>query len=176
MVNGKCASIFINHFYLKDFMTTTNEQVIENFYTAFQKLDYRSMTGNYADDIVFFDPVFGLLTDREVYAMWEMLCTNAKNFSLAYSNITRLDEEYSTCEWTATYTFSATGRKVINNGKAYMKFADGRIIKHSDGFSLYKWRQQAFGLTGILLGWNSYFQNRIRKRAQQNLRKFILDN
>jgi ketosteroid isomerase-like protein len=154
----------------------SNEQLIENFYSAFQKLDADAMNSNYADDIVFFDPVFGLLQGEEARAMWQMLCKSAKDFSLKYSNIIHLDEEYSTCEWIATYTFSKTGRIVINKGKAYMKFANEKIIEHSDGFSLYKWSKQALGLPGILFGWNSYFQNKIRKQAQNNLRKFILDN
>jgi len=153
-----------------------NEQLIENFYNAFQKLDDKSMVGNYADDIVFFDPVFSLLEGDEVRAMWKMLCKNAKDFSLTYSNIVHLDEEYSTCQWIATYTFSKTGRKVINNGKAHMKFANGKIIEHSDGFSVHKWSKQAFGLVGLLFGWNSYFQNRIKKQARKNLRSFILNN
>ena len=154
----------------------TNEQLIENFYNAFQKLDYKSMCANYADDIVFFDPVFNLLEGDEVRAMWEMLCKNAKDFSLTYSNIIHLDEEYSTCQWVATYIFSKTGRKVINNGKAHMKFANGKVIEHSDGFSVHKWSKQAFGIVGLLFGWNSYFQNRIKKQARKNLRNFILNN
>jgi len=153
-----------------------NEQLVENFYNAFQKLDDKSMVSNYADDIVFFDPVFSLLEGDEVRAMWKMLCKNAKDFSLTYSNIVHLDEEYSTCQWIATYTFSKTGRKVINNGKAHMKFANGKIIEHSDGFSVHKWSKQTFGLVGLLFGWNSYFQNRIKKQARKNLRSFILNN
>ncbi|HMG83797.1 MAG TPA: nuclear transport factor 2 family protein [Ferruginibacter sp.] len=153
-----------------------NEELIENFYSAFQKLDAAAMNSNYADDIVFFDPVFGLLQGDEARSMWEMLCKTATDFSLTYSNIVHLDEEYSTCDWVATYTFSRTGKRVVNNSKAYMKFYNGKIIEHSDGFSLYKWCKQALGLPGILFGWNSFFQNRIRKQAQDNLRKFILNN
>jgi ketosteroid isomerase-like protein len=153
-----------------------NEQLIENFYNAFQKLDDKSMVSNYADDIVFFDPVFSLLEGDEVRAMWSMLCKNAQKFSFSYSNIVHLDEEYSTCQWIATYTFSKTGRKIINNGKAHMKFANGKIIEHSDGFSLHKWSRQAFGIIGLLFGWNSYFQNRIKKQARKKLKEFILNN
>ena len=88
----------------------------------------------YAEDIVFSDPVFMVLKGDEVRAMWEMLCKNAKDFSLTYSNIELLDEEYATCNWVATYTFSKTGRKVVNRIKAYMKFYEGEIIEHSDAF------------------------------------------
>lgn len=155
------------------FMTDNRDELINKFYSSFQKLDHAGMNSCYSDDIVFFDPVFGLLHGNEARAMWEMLCTNAKDFSLTYSNITHLDEEYSTCNWIATYTFSKTGRKVINNIKAHMRFADGKIIEHSDAFSLHKWSAQALGFSGWLLGWNSFFQRKIKNGAKRNLLRFM---
>jgi ketosteroid isomerase-like protein len=152
---------------------TNNEQLINNFYSSFQKLDHKGMNACYSDDIVFFDPVFGLLKGHEAMSMWEMLCTNAKDFSLTYGNIQHLDDEYSTCNWEATYTFSKTGRRVVNKIKANMKFAGGKIIEHSDAFSLHKWSSQALGFNGWLLGWNSFFQNKIKNGAKKNLLKFM---
>jgi ketosteroid isomerase-like protein len=151
----------------------TNPQLIEKFYTAFQQLDAAAMNSCYSEDIVFFDPVFGLLKGGEVRSMWEMLCKNARQFSLTYGNIVVLDDEYSTCDWTATYIFSATGKQVVNKVKANMRFAGGKIIEHSDGFSVHKWSKQAFGLTGTLFGWNSFFQNKIKNTARKNLMKFM---
>ena len=60
----------------------TNESVITKFYTAFQQRDAATMNSCYNEDIVFSDPAFGLLKGDEVRAMWEMLCKNAKDFSL----------------------------------------------------------------------------------------------
>ena len=154
-------------------MTANHEELINKFYSSFQKLDYKGMIACYSDDIIFFDPVFGLLRGDEVRAMWEMLCTNAKHFSLTYSNIKHLDEEYSTCEWVATYTFSKTGKKVVNKIKANMRFADGKIAEHSDAFSLHKWSKQAIGFMGWLLGWNRFFQKKIQNGARKNLAKFM---
>ncbi|MEO6721705.1 MAG: nuclear transport factor 2 family protein [Ferruginibacter sp.] len=151
----------------------SNEELINNFYSSFQKLDYAGMNKCYSDDIVFFDPVFGLLKGDEARYMWEMLCKNAKDFSLTYGNIIALDDEYYTCDWVATYTFSKTGRKVVNKIKANMRFANGKIVEHSDGFSIHKWSKQALGLTGELFGWNSFFQRKIKNQAKRNLLKFI---
>lgn len=151
----------------------TNTELISDFYTAFQKLDYAAMNQCYSSDTVFFDPVFGLLKGEEAKHMWEMLCRNASNFSLTYGNIQELDEEYCTCDWVATYTFSKTGRKVVNNVKANMRFEDGKIIEHSDAFSLHKWSKQALGLAGELFGWNSFFQRKIKNQAKRKLLKFI---
>lgn len=150
-----------------------NAALIHKFYTAFQQLDYRAMNSCYAADIVFFDPAFELLRGDEVRYMWEMLCTNAKDFHLTFDHINKLDDEYYTCEWVATYTFSGSGRKVVNRVKANMRFVNGEIAEHSDAFSLHKWSGQALGFVGQLVGWNSFFQRKIKNKARKNLLKFI---
>ena len=150
-----------------------NKQLVQKFYTAFQQKDYRTMNSCYSDDIVFSDPAFGLLRGVEAKYMWEMLCRNAKEFSLTFSNIQLLDEEYATCNWVATYTFSRTGRKVINSIKAFMKLKDGKIIEHSDAFKLSKWAAQALGWKGVLLGWTGFMKRKIQKNARKNLIAFI---
>ena len=91
-----------------------NEQIIQRFYTAFQRLDYVTMQDCYSENPIFNDPVFGILQGPEVRAMWEMLCKNAKDFSLTFSDIQWLDEEYATCHWSATYIFSKTGNSHIS--------------------------------------------------------------
>jgi len=151
----------------------TNEAVISKFYTAFQQLDHQTMNSCYSDDIVFNDPVFGLLRGEEAKAMWEMLCKNAKDFTLSFSNIQLLDEEYATCNWTATYTFSKTGRRVVNHIKAYMKLKEGKIIEHSDGFKISAWAGQALGFKGALLGWTGFMKRKIQGNARKSLVKFI---
>jgi ketosteroid isomerase-like protein len=149
-----------------------NEQTIKQFYTAFSKLDYRTMQGCLTEDIVFYDPAFGLLENEAVPAMWEMLCKRAKDFSLEFSVLTT-EEEYCTAKWTARYIFSGTGRQVVNEIKANMRFRDGKICEHTDEFSLYKWSKQAFGWKGALLGGTSFFKNKIRTRSREALQQFI---
>jgi limonene-1,2-epoxide hydrolase len=148
-----------------------NEEVIHAFYTAFVRLDYVTMQNSYADKAVFNDPVFGILHDEQIRTMWQMLCTNAKGFSLQFNNV-QADDEYGTCHWTATYTFSKTGRKVIHKAKAHMRFRNAKIIEHTDEFDLYKWSRQAFGVQGCLLGWSGFMKNKIRHQALTNLTKF----
>lgn len=151
----------------------TNQQIIERFYTAFQQLDYKTMQDCYSDDIVFSDPVFLLLRGEEVKAMWEMLCRNAKDFSLTFSDIELLDEEYATCRWTATYTFSKTGNRVVNHIKAFMRLREGKIIEHSDGFRLSTWIGQALGWKGVLFGWTGFMKRAVQKNARKNLYRFM---
>jgi ketosteroid isomerase-like protein len=150
-----------------------NRQVIEKFYTAFQQLDHKSMNECYSEDIIFSDPVFLTLKGDYVKGMWEMLCKNARDFSLSFSNIQLLDEEYATCNWTASYTFSATGKKVVNHIKAFMRLKDGRIIEHSDAFRLSTWIGQALGWKGALFGWTGFMKRAVQNKAKANLIRFM---
>lgn len=150
-----------------------NADIISKFYTSFQRLDYTAMNSCYSDDIIFSDPAFGLLKGDEVKYMWEMLCRNAKDFTLTFSNIQLLDDEYATCNWVAEYTFSKTGRKVTNRIKAFMKLKDGKIVEHSDAFRLSTWSAQALGWKGQLFGWMGWMKRKIQQNARKSLIQFI---
>lgn len=150
-----------------------NRELLDRFYSAFQRLDYKTMQDCYSNDAVFSDPVFGLLKGNEIKAMWEMLCRNAKDFSLSYSDIDALDHEYATCKWVAMYTFSRTGRKVVNHVKAFVRINDGKITEHSDAFRLSTWIGQAFGWKGILFGWTNFMKRAVQKQAKKSLDRFM---
>ncbi|NML22173.1 nuclear transport factor 2 family protein [Pseudoflavitalea sp. G-6-1-2] len=153
------------------------EQLIENFYAALNRRDYRTMAECYHPDVIFYDPVFENLNFEEVKAMWEMLCKRATDLRVTVSNLDseklNEDEEYGSCRWVAEYTFTGTGRKVINVVEADFRFRDGLFIEHMDSFDLYKWSKQALGLPGLLLGWSGFIQNPIRKKAKKSLRQFM---
>jgi len=149
-----------------------NHELINRFYSAFQKLDYTVMQSCYADETTFSDAVFLNLDSSETKAMWEMLCKRANNLVIDYTIISA-DDKTGTASWTATYIFTATGRKVTNHIKASFEFSNGKISKHSDKFSLYKWSQQAFGSTGLLMGWMPFFRNKVRTGAKSALHSFM---
>jgi len=92
---------------------------------------------------------------------------------LTFTNIQLLDDEYATCNWTARYTFSKTGRKVVNYIKAHMRLKYGIIIEHSDAFKLSNWAAQALGFKGVLFGWTGFMKRKIQLNARKNLIKFI---
>lgn len=149
-----------------------NEQLITKFYQAFQNKDYSTMQSCYADDATFSDEVFVNLNSSEVKAMWEMLIRRGKDLQLEFKNVSA-NEKTGNAEWIATYTFSATGKTVINHIYASFEFENGKIIKHVDRFSFYKWSKQALGLMGLLLGWTPFLKRKIRIQALKNLNEFI---
>jgi ketosteroid isomerase-like protein len=149
-----------------------NEKVIEDFYTAFQSRDYAGMIACYHPDIHFHDPVFTDLHGRQAKAMWHMLCERGQDLTVEYSNV-QATETAGQAHWEARYTFSTTGRKVHNIIDASFTFQDGKIIKHTDLFDLWRWTRLALGPTGILLGWSPVVQNKVRATAQKGLAAFI---
>ena len=151
---------------------SVNTETIQRFYSALQQRDHKSMNACYTEEIVFSDPAFGLLYGDEARNMWEMLCTNAKDLSLRFSDIEEIDEEYATCKWVASYTFSKTGRRVENHINAFMRFKNGKVIEHSDAFKLSKWAAQALGWKGVIFGWSGFLQKRIQKNARLSLLRF----
>ncbi|MES2387944.1 MAG: nuclear transport factor 2 family protein [Bacteroidota bacterium] len=152
-----------------------NEALILRFYTCFQNKDYYGMQASYAENATFTDDVFIDLNAAQARAMWEMLIKSGKDLSLEFSNI-HADGRVVRAQWTATYTFSRTGNKVINKITSEFVIANGKIVKHTDSFNFYTWAKQAFGITGLLLGATSYFRNKIRRTALENLAIFMAKN
>ncbi|MBX7108795.1 MAG: nuclear transport factor 2 family protein [Chitinophagales bacterium] len=153
-------------------MPPDNALVIDQFYRAFQARDFRTMQTCYHEQVVFSDPVFQQLKGKEANAMWHMLIANGSDLQLTWRDV-KAAGDTGTCYWEAAYTFSGSGRKVVNIIHAVFEFRDGKIFRHTDQFDLWKWTRMALGITGILLGWSNFFQNKIRKKAGIALHKFI---
>jgi len=149
-----------------------NEKLIAHFYTCFSNKDFKGMQACYADHATFSDAVFKNLNAEQVRAMWEMLITKGKDMRIEFGNITA-NEHSGSAHWDAYYTFSTTGRKVINRIDSHFEFENGKIIKQVDDFNFYTWSKQALGLSGFLLGWTSFLQQKITATAMSNLEKFM---
>jgi limonene-1,2-epoxide hydrolase len=153
-------------------MENSNKEVIHQFYSAFQRRDYFAMQNLYHDEAQFCDPVFQQLNSNEVRAMWQMLLSGAKDISVSFESVQE-NSRSGSCRWEAFYTFGQTHRKVHNKVYATFEFKDSKILTHRDTFNLWRWTMMALGLSGVLLGWTPIVQNKIRKTAQDKLRKFM---
>jgi ketosteroid isomerase-like protein len=142
-----------------------NATLITEFYTAFAAHDYTRMAACYHRDVEFSDPAFGTLQGDAARAMWEMLIERSEGkLKLVFSDVTE-----NSAHWEAHYVFTKTGRNVHNKIDARFEFKDGKIYRHYDHFNLWAWSRQALGLSGLLLGYTSYF----RKKLQQQTRKLL---
>jgi len=143
------------------------KEVITEFYKAFQQLDAEKMVSFYHEEVVFEDPGFGRLEGERAKNMWRMLCNNAKEFTLEFSEITD-----NSAHWEPKYTFSQSGRRVHNIIDASFEFQDGKIIKHTDVFNLHHWSKQAIGVKGWLLGGTSFFRKKLQQQTGKLLDKY----
>lgn len=151
-------------------MSASNAETIHRLYVALGQRDGEAMAACYTPDATFEDPAFSLRGEA-VGDMWRMLCTRGKDLTVEASGI---DADASTgrAHWVATYTFSGSGRKVVNRIDARFTFRDGLIATHVDTFDLWRWASQALGPVGLLLGWTPFLRAKIRGQAAQSLAKF----
>ena len=126
------------------------------------------MNACYAENVAFSDPVFPDLNYEEVCGMWEMLLKRGKDLEVQLDWV-HVEGDTGTANWTAVYTFGATGRKVLNRVKASFEFEEGKIVRHRDEFSFYKWARQAFGPSGWLLGATPFLKNKVQRMARKGL-------
>lgn len=156
-----------------------NEQLLHNFYTAFQNLNAAGMKACYHPDIHFSDPAFPTLKGAQAGAMWSMLIENLKKgkngWKLEFSKITANDIEGS-AHWEAHYTLSSTGNQVHNIIEARFQFQDGKIIRHIDSFDFYRWARMGFGMRGTLLGWTPFFKKKVQATVKGLLIKYMERN
>jgi ketosteroid isomerase-like protein len=142
--------------------------VVTGFYEAFARRDAAGMAACYHPDATFEDPAFGPLDREGACAMWAMLLGRSADLAVTH-RITREAGSTVTAQWEARYTFSRTGRPVLNRIEASFTLEDGLIRTHRDDFGFWAWARQAFGPTGLLLGWTPWFRARVRAEALRGL-------
>ena len=150
-----------------------SQEIISQFYSAFEKHDVEGMNGLYHEKVIFNDHGFKNLNHQEVTSMWAMLLERSKGELKVEHHSVLGDEKLAQCTWEATYNFSKTNRPVHNIIHATMEFEEGKIIKHTDDFNFWRWSSMALGLPGKLLGWSSFLKHKVQKMARQSLDHYM---
>jgi len=148
-----------------------HESLIREFYGAFARHDAEAMARCYHDEVFFTDPAFPRLRGEEARDMWRMLVARAPDLEIELDEAAG-DDEGGRARWTARYTFSRTGRPVVNRIAARFAFRDGRIVRHYDHFSFWRWSSQALGPLGRFLGWFAPVKWLVRRQAAEQLARF----
>lgn len=149
-------------------------EIVNKFYTAFQRGYYKTMQEIYHPEIEFSDEVFPLLKGDEARAMWHMLVEGGRDSGLkiTFKNVSVVDDHVE-CDWEAGYRFSLTGRNVHNKIHAQFWFKEGKIVRHIDKFDFYRWTRMAFGFKGLVFGWAPFFRSKVQKTVDHRLKKFM---
>jgi hypothetical protein len=142
---------------------------IEQFYKALQIRDFTTMENCYFQDIQYFDPLYGYLKKHEVIAMWKLFYSSLQDYKLDFGNIIDEGDNYYTLFYSFSF-FSKKANKLLHRKiKSHIRLVDGFIAEQSNAFSLYEWSKQENGFIGLMLGWNKYYQNRMKLRARRLL-------
>jgi ketosteroid isomerase-like protein len=146
-------------------MSTDPKEVIERFYGAFAAKDADGMEACYHPEVSFSDPVFTDLHGEDVMRMWRMLLSRSDDLEIRLGEHSA-DGTSGNAHWTARYTFSRTGRHVVNEIDAAMRFEQGLIVEHRDSFDFWKWSRMALGTSGLVLGWSPMLKNKVRAQSK----------
>jgi ketosteroid isomerase-like protein len=143
-------------------------ELIQRFYSAFAAHDGDAMAACYAPGAHFSDPVFTDLNGDEPGQMWRMLTERADDLEIDLVEHEATGDAGS-AHWIARYTFTQTGRPVVNDVRATLRFRDGLIADHRDDFDFTRWARQAIGLAGLL----PPVRAAVRKKARAGLDEFV---
>lgn len=151
----------------------SNRALADQFYSAFVSQDVEAMVSCYAPAVIFEDPAFGQLKEEHASNMWRMLIESqkGKDFKVSYE-IKEVTEHQVKVVWQAWYNFSKTGRPVHNIITAELRIQDGKIIRHTDHFDLYRWARQAMGFQGLFLGWTRFFKSKLQHQTNRLLIRY----
>ena len=111
------------------------------------------------------------LEDTEaVRATWLDYCTRIDLADFDGLGDVFADDAKGSAHWRAEYTFTATGRRVVNEVDAAFRFdGDGRVVGHHDRFSFWRWSRQALGPAALVMGSNPVGQALVRRKARARL-------
>jgi hypothetical protein len=126
------------------------------------------MAACYAPGAHFSDPVFTDLNGDEPGQMWRMLTKRSEDLRIELVEHAS-DGDTGTARWIAHYTFTQTGKPVVNDVRATFRFENGLIADHRDDFDFKGWARQAIGLMGNF----GFVRKAVRRRARQALDEYI---
>ena len=148
-----------------------HETLIREFYARFAARDAEGMARCYHAEVAFSDPVFPMLRGEEAGDMWRMLLSRATDLAVTLDEASA-DADGGWARCTARYTFTRTGRPVVNRIRGMFAFRDGLIVRHYDRFPFWRWASQALGPAGVALGWLPPLRWNVRKDAARSLAVF----
>lgn len=116
----------------------------------------------YHPEIFYSDPVFSHVRGAAVADLWRLRRARLRGAELRLDAV-HAEDGGVIARWTARYERGA--RRVVVRGRSMFAFRDGRISRHYDYFSFWRWAAQAYGARGAALGWFAGFKWKVRRDA-----------
>jgi hypothetical protein len=144
---------------------------IRRLYQALDRRDGEAAAACYTAEARFSDPAFGQLEPGAVRDMWRMLCERSHDLRVELLDC-GADGETGWARWSASYTFTDTGRSVLNDVRSRFRFSDEQIAEQVDTFSLRRWGGQAIGRRASVMGTTPLLGYVVRRQARRNLASY----
>jgi SnoaL-like domain len=118
-----------------------NTRLIATLYSSLRDDKPDAAAACYAADAHFEDIAFRLDGREWILQMWRLVCSG--DVGVSFDSVIA-DDQKGRANWVASYTFTDTGRKVINPTTAHFTFRDGLIVNHVDRCDAMAWARQAY--------------------------------
>jgi ketosteroid isomerase-like protein len=146
-----------------------HEALIRRFYARLAARDPEGALACYHPEVFLSDPLHPRLRGDPAADLWRMRLAGDGLDEIALEEAFG-DEDGALARWSARGTVS--GRQVTIRGRSMFAFREGRIVRHYDHYSLWRWAAQALGPAGAALGWFGPFRWALRTRARRALERF----
>jgi hypothetical protein len=145
-------------------------RLMEKLYSALRDGDPNAAASCYTDDAHFQDIAFSLHGRESIHQMWRLV--SSRNVEVTFDSLAA-DDRRGEGHWVACYTFSDTGRRVVNDIHSRFSFREGLIVDYRDECDALSWAIQAYpfpknilvGLVGPLRRFDA------RRRLEEFIRK-----
>jgi len=145
-----------------------HEALVRQLYASLAARDPQAAGRCYHPDVFYTDPLHPRLRGAAALDLWRMRLGD-EGFEIRLEEASG-DAQGALARWSARST--VRGRPVALQGRAMFAFRDGRIARHYDHFSLWRWASQALGPAGGALGWFGPLRWALRQRAARALQRF----
>jgi ketosteroid isomerase-like protein len=146
-----------------------HEALIRRFYACLAARDADGALACYHAEVFFSDPLHPRLRGRLAGDLWRMRLGEAGLEEIVLEEASG-DADGAHARWTAR--FAVRHRPVTVRGRSMFAFREGRIVRHYDHYSLWRWAAQALGPAGAALGWFGPLRWALRARATRRLERF----
>jgi hypothetical protein len=155
-----------------------NEQLVRDFFLAYQQHSYPRMHALLSREVHFSDFAFDIEGHR-VFAMWQWFCLPDKNrapVSVPWFGDIGADGDGITARYRVAYTYGAARRPVDYEIRSRFLIRDQLIIDHHDEGDIRAWSRQAIGELPSRFSRTPLFNWFIRHQAQKKLDAFIANS
>ena len=151
-----------------------NAALLHTLFTSLDRHDHRTMVRCYRPDATFRDIAFRLTGQKEIHAMWHMICVG--DIRVAIKDV-EADDRAGRARIVDTYTLRdkrQRPRKVVNEIESRFTFDGGLIVSQADDCDPVRWASMAFGgVKGFLAGHSRVVRS---YAARKKLEEFITRN